>query len=58
MVRRDGLGGSKAASASPWGPSATSSDAVSEVEGGDEEQVGKGKKKGNKGKKQVIMNWG
>jgi hypothetical protein len=23
-----------------------------------EEEAGKGKKKGNKGKKQVLMNWG
>lgn len=61
MVRRDGLGGSgKAPSASPWGAGGSNggSGAASEVEGPDEGEAGKGKKKGNKGKKQVLMNWG
>lgn len=61
MVRRDGLGGSGKAPSSPWGASGSNggSGAASEVEGGpDEGDIGKGKKKGNKGKKQVIMNWG
>jgi hypothetical protein len=57
MVRRDGLGGSgKAVSSSPWGAGGSNggSGAASEVEEGEV----KGKKKGNKGKKQVLMNWG
>ena len=61
MVRRDGLGGSgKAPSASPWGAGGSNggSGAASEAEGPDEGEAGKGKKKGNKGKKQVLMNWG
>jgi hypothetical protein len=59
MVRRDGLGGSgKAPSSSPWGSNGGSA-AVSEAEGAEDDgEVGKGKKKGNKGKKQVLMNWG
>jgi hypothetical protein len=56
MVRRDGLGGSGKAPSSPWG--AGGSGAASEFEGADQGEGGKGKKKGNKGKKQVIMNWG
>ena len=61
MVRRDGLGGSsKAPSSSPWGVggSHSGSGAASEVEGAEEGETGKGRKKGNKGKKQVLMNWG
>jgi hypothetical protein len=57
MVRRDT--GRGVASSFAWGtangsraPSAEASTAASEVE------EGKGKKKGNKGKKQVLMNWG
>ena len=59
MVRRDGLGGSGKAPSSPWGASGGSGPA-SEVEA-DGEAAGQGqqgKKKGNKGKKQVLMNWG
>ncbi|KAF8853807.1 hypothetical protein BDZ45DRAFT_706821 [Acephala macrosclerotiorum] len=58
MVRRD-LGNNPVTTASPWGPPSASDgsasiDAVAEAE----EANGKGKKKGNKNKKQVLMNWG
>jgi E3 ubiquitin-protein ligase ZNF598 len=51
MVRRDG----GAAVASAWGNGGASTPLVEE---GEEAGEGKGKKKGNKGKKQVLMNWG
>ena len=59
MVRRDAGRGS--ASGFSWGASANgiaeqSAAAASENENAAE--GAKGKKKGNKGKKQVLMNWG
>ena len=59
MVRRDGRGGSGKAPSSPWGGGGShgQSSTTSEVEGAGDE-TGKGKKRGNKGKKQVIVNWG
>ncbi|KAH8762793.1 hypothetical protein BGZ57DRAFT_931304 [Hyaloscypha finlandica] len=57
MVRRDGLGGGGASVASAWGNGGASTPPVEGVEQV-EEEAGKGKKKGNKGKKQVLMNWG
>ncbi|KAL2072784.1 hypothetical protein VTL71DRAFT_12127 [Oculimacula yallundae] len=62
MVRRDAGGAST--SANPWaasssaGGSGSASVAANGEEGEDAEGNGKGKKKGNKGKKQVLMNWG
>jgi hypothetical protein len=58
MVRRD-MGNSPASTSNPWGPpsgsnGASSIDALAESE----DTNGKGKKKGNKGKKQIVMNWG
>ncbi|KAE8441161.1 hypothetical protein EG329_005817 [Mollisiaceae sp. DMI_Dod_QoI] len=58
MVRRD-MGSSPANTSNPWGPPSANSggpsiDAVTDSD----EAAGKGKKKGNKGKKQVLMNWG
>lgn len=62
MVRRDrlGLGGAKAMGGSAWGTGGSNNNAsATGAEGvGDGEEMGKGKKKGNKGKKQVLMNWG
>jgi hypothetical protein len=51
MVRRDVGGSSSGASA--WGPQAIESQEVEE----EEPEVGKGKRKGNKGKK-VLVAWG
>jgi hypothetical protein len=57
MVRRDGGRGQ---TGSAWGsPASTSLEqgaASGDVDGA--EDARKGKKKGNKGKKQVLMNWG
>jgi E3 ubiquitin-protein ligase ZNF598 len=54
-VRRDGLsGGAVAGNAWGSGGSSTAVEDGSQVE----EEAAKGKKKGNKGKKQVLMNWG
>ncbi|CZS94314.1 related to C2H2 finger domain protein [Rhynchosporium agropyri] len=60
IVRRDG---GVAPSLNPWaGGSSSGVDASGGNGGGEEaedvEGSGKGKKKGNKGKKQVLMNWG
>jgi hypothetical protein len=59
MVRRDGLGGSSTPTGSAWDAGGESA-STNKVEGGDGEgdSGAKGKKKGNKGKKQVLMNWG
>ncbi|KUJ22867.1 uncharacterized protein LY89DRAFT_777890 [Mollisia scopiformis] len=59
MVRRD-MGSSPVTTSNPWGPPSASNgggsntDALAETD----DANGKGKKKGNKGKKQVLMNWG
>lgn len=47
----------KQTSGSAWGGGSSTSQQQEEG-GADEEDSGKGKKKGNKGKKQVLMNWG
>lgn len=56
MVRRDG----GALVANAWGGGGVNGGASSVVEENEnvEEGMGRGKKKGNKGKKQVLMNWG
>ena len=54
MVRRDGLAAGGTAG-NVWGNGGA---AASVVESEQVEEEGKGKKKGNKGKKQVLMNWG
>lgn len=51
MVRRDG---GRAPASNPWGPQEEESSAVAEAE---DEDVGKAKRKGNKGKK-VLVAWG
>ncbi len=58
MVRRDA--GRGAASGFSWGASANESveQSAPASENENAEEGGKGKKKGNKGKKQVLMNWG
>lgn len=53
-MRRDGVG---APAMNAWGGGAGAAlEDGAQAEG--EEESGKGKKKGNKGKKQVLMNWG
>lgn len=52
MVRRDG---GKAPSSNPWGPAAAVEERGAAAE---DEEVGKGKRKGNKGKKNVLVAWG
>jgi hypothetical protein len=55
-VRRDGVGGP---ATSAWGGGgASSGTSTPPVEESEEIGEGRGKKKGNKGKKQVLMNWG
>ncbi|KAG9236261.1 hypothetical protein BJ875DRAFT_372504 [Amylocarpus encephaloides] len=59
MVRRDGGRGS--APSFRWGGGGSAEASGTEQSGaGDEaeEGIGRGKKKGNKGKKQVLLNWG
>ncbi|RDW64689.1 hypothetical protein BP6252_10340 [Coleophoma cylindrospora] len=58
MVRRDG--GSASPSVNAWGGNASSSAGASAAASENEESSGQGngKKKGNKGKKQVLMGWG
>jgi hypothetical protein len=41
-----------------WGAGGAASQEEEENRTEDAEESGKGKKKGNKGKKQVLMNWG
>ena len=56
MVRRNGVGGP---ATSAWGGGgANSGTSTPPIEEGEEAGEGRGKKKGNKGKKQVLMNWG
>ncbi|KAN0122893.1 hypothetical protein V8E51_001219 [Hyaloscypha variabilis] len=58
MVRRDGLGVG-ASAGNVWGNGNGGGAAATSIDGEQaEEEAGKGKKKGNKGKKQVLMNWG
>lgn len=58
MVRRDG--GRGTAPSFSWGGQSGGSGEGSGAGGedGEDEQEGKGRKKGNRGKKQIIMNWG
>ncbi|KAG4440357.1 hypothetical protein IFR05_004150 [Cadophora sp. M221] len=60
MVKR---GGAVSTTANPWAASSASGSGGAVGGNGEEESeevegTGKGKKKGNKGKKQVLMNWG
>jgi hypothetical protein len=56
MVRRDGVGGP---ATSAWGGGgANSGTSTPPIEESEEAGEGRGKRKGNKGKKQVLMNWG
>ncbi|CZR51243.1 related to E3 ubiquitin ligase [Phialocephala subalpina] len=57
MVRRD-LVNSPVTNANPWGPPSASNGGPSIDAAEAEDANGKGKKKGNKNKKQVLMNWG
>jgi hypothetical protein len=48
----------KQAPGNAWGAGGAASQEEEENRTEDAEESGKGKKKGNKGKKQVLMNWG
>lgn len=58
MVRRDGFGGNAPSNFSWGGASGESSEGASAAASESEGQGGNGKRKGNKGKKQVLVAWG